>query len=134
MKVVLDANVIIAAFATRGLCQSVFELCLQNHKIMMNNGILNEVKQNLTKKIKLPEARVQNILAYLKEYTEIIHAQEIKVKDCRDPKDIMVLSLTVQAKVDYLVTGDQDLLSMETISSIPIVSPRNFWDSLRKKK
>jgi len=31
MKIVLDANVIVAAFAARGLCEAVFELCLSCH-------------------------------------------------------------------------------------------------------
>jgi predicted nucleic acid-binding protein len=32
---------------------------------------------------------------------------------CRDPKDQMFLDLAQSAKVDYLVTGDEDLLVLD---------------------
>jgi hypothetical protein len=32
MKIVLDANVAVAAFAARGLCESLFEFCLSSHE------------------------------------------------------------------------------------------------------
>jgi predicted nucleic acid-binding protein len=34
MKIILDTNVIIAAFATRGLCSAVFELCLDRFEVV----------------------------------------------------------------------------------------------------
>ena len=34
----------------------------------------------------------------------------VKITDCRDHKDNFLLSLTVESKSDYLVTGDSDLL------------------------
>ena len=33
MRVVVDANVAIAAVAARGLCEAVFELCLERHEM-----------------------------------------------------------------------------------------------------
>ena len=43
MKIVLDENVIIAAFAARGLCESVMEVCLSGHEIVLSNGLLDEI-------------------------------------------------------------------------------------------
>ncbi|MBW1786006.1 MAG: hypothetical protein JRK53_05215 [Deltaproteobacteria bacterium] len=48
MKIVLDATVVIAAFAARGLCESVFELCLHAHQILLSEGLLEEIRQNGT--------------------------------------------------------------------------------------
>ena len=36
MKIVLDTNVIIAAFATRGLCSPIFELCLDRFDVALS--------------------------------------------------------------------------------------------------
>ena len=44
MRVVLDANFIVAAFAARGLCEAVFELCLDSHEIFMSKALLAEVR------------------------------------------------------------------------------------------
>lgn len=54
MRVVLDANVIIAAFAARGLCEAVLELCLSDHDIIVSRHLLDEVRRHVVGKIKLP--------------------------------------------------------------------------------
>jgi predicted nucleic acid-binding protein len=45
MRIVLDTNVIVAAFAARGLCADVFEVCLENHTIIISEFILSEVEK-----------------------------------------------------------------------------------------
>ena len=48
----------------------------------------------------------------------------------RDPKDLMVLSAAVAARADAIVTGDDDLLSMESFESIPIMKARAALEKL----
>ena len=69
MKVLLDTNVIIAAFASRGLSADVLELCLSGHTVIASEHILSEVREKLTGKIALPASIADNILAYLREYS-----------------------------------------------------------------
>ena len=45
MKIVLDANVVVAAFAARGLCESVFQFCLDSHEILISDPLLDEVRR-----------------------------------------------------------------------------------------
>jgi len=40
MRVILDTNVILAAFASRGLADAVFELCLDKHEIIIGEYTL----------------------------------------------------------------------------------------------
>ena len=47
MKIVLDANVVVAAFASRGLCESILELCLHSHEIVLSQELLDEILRNL---------------------------------------------------------------------------------------
>ena len=42
----------------------------------------------------------------------------------RDPDDVPVLSCAVDANADAIITGDNDLLSMETFEGIPILTAR----------
>jgi predicted nucleic acid-binding protein len=42
---------------------------------------------------------------------------------CRDPDDDAVLALVLAAQVDFIVSGDNDLLDLQAFESIPIVSP-----------
>jgi predicted nucleic acid-binding protein len=45
MKVLLDTNVIIAAFAARGLSADVLELCLSGHTVIASEHILSKVRE-----------------------------------------------------------------------------------------
>ena len=67
MRIVLDANVIVAAFAARGLCESVLELCLDSHDLLLSEALLTEIRGNLQRKIKLPTHTVEQIEHVLRE-------------------------------------------------------------------
>ena len=128
-KIVLDTNVVIAAFAVRGLCESVFELCLESHDLITSDFILDEIRNKLTRKLKLSEQTVSEIIKLLKTRSELVIPQEIKVDTCRDPKDLPVLGTCLSGKADYLISGDKDLLELESFEKTLIVSPRNFYES-----
>ena len=51
MKVVLDTNVLVAAFATRGLCASLVEYCLKEVDIVLSEPLLQETIKALLNKI-----------------------------------------------------------------------------------
>jgi PIN domain len=42
---------------------------------------------------------------------------------CRDPDDDQVLALAIAAKVDLIVSGDNDLLSLGSFEGVPIIAP-----------
>ena len=134
MKIVLDANVIIAAFAARGLCESIMEVCLSEHEIVLSDDLLDEVLRNLRLKIKLPISIVDNIGELLHEYSNISIPVALPSDVCRDPDDIKILGLAVAINADYIVTGDKDLLVLESFEGIPILNPRSFSDFLHSGK
>jgi putative PIN family toxin of toxin-antitoxin system len=134
MRVILDSNIIIAAFATRGLCHAVFELCLDRHEIILSSFLLNEIESNLARKLKLPNEIRSEIKDFLIESTIHIEAPELSSQICRDPSDDMVLSLTRESNAEYVVTGDEDLLSLKQFKSTKIISPREFWEIARHQK
>ena len=134
MKIVLDANVIIAAFAARGLCESIMEVCLSEHEIVLSDDLLDEILRNLRLKIKLPTSIVDNIGELLREYSNISIPVPLPPDVCRDPDDIKILGLAVVSDADYSVTGDKDLLVLESFQGIPILNPRSFSDILHSRE
>ena len=42
----------------------------------------------------------------------------------RDPKDLIVLAAAVSGRVDAIVTGDEDLITMKSFEGIPILNAR----------
>ena len=133
MKIVLDTNVLVSAFATRGLCQDIFELCLAEHKIVLSHFILQETHNILTKKIKVPQSMVNNIHSLLISESEIVVPLHVPQGACRDRNDLKILGTALSGKVDAIITGDNDLLDIEEFETIPILSPRKFWNLMQNK-
>lgn len=134
MRIVLDTNVIIAAFAARGLCESIMEVCLSEHEISLSDDFLDEILRNLRDKITLPKDVIDNIGALLREHSNISIPSPLASDVCRDPDDIRILDLAVATNADYIVTGDKDLLVLKSFEGIPILNPRSFSDILHSGK
>ena len=133
MRVVLDSNVIIAAYATHGLCHSLFELCLSGHTLVISQDILDEVSDKLRDKIQVPPKIAKEILSFLKKNAVLEQPVSLPSGICRDPEDLKILGLAVGSRADCLVSGDKDLLVFGQIQGIPIVTPREFYARLQTK-
>jgi putative PIN family toxin of toxin-antitoxin system len=130
MRVVLDTNVLLAAFGTRGLCESVLEVCLAGHELIVSEHILNETRTHLTAKFKVPAKQTREMIALLRDRATIVSPKQLPVDVCRDPDDVPVLGTAVAGDADCLVTGDGDLLELGDFRKIPILTPRAFYQSL----
>jgi putative PIN family toxin of toxin-antitoxin system len=128
--VVLDTNVLLAAFATRGLCEAVLAVCLDAHQIILSEPILVETSKHLTGKFKIPASQARQIVDFLRENSQVIEPVSIPADSCRDPKDFAVLGTAAAARAECLISGDQDLLILKQFKSIPILSPREFYGRL----
>jgi len=133
MKIVLDANVIIAAFAARGLCESIMEVCLSDHEILLCDELLEETLRNLRLKIKLSAKIVDDIGDLLMEQASMTDSVPFSPDICRDPDDIKIFGLAVAGSANYIVTGDKDLLVLKEFQGVPILNPRAFYSLLHSK-
>ena len=131
MRVVLDTNVLLAAFAARGLCEVIYQLCLTEHEIVLSRHILREVRRNLRGKFKLAAADADEIMALIHDNALIVKPAKVAHNACRDVDDLPVLGTLMAGKAHCLVTGDKDLLELKEFQSVPILSPRSFHDQLR---
>jgi len=133
MKVILDTNVVIASFATRGLCHSVFEICLDRFDIVISSTLIEEIRKGLKEKLKLPEIFIAEVLDYLSENATLLEINKLLSGVCRDPDDDHIISLADSSGAEYLITGDQDLLIMKIYGCTQIVTPRQFWQLSKKQ-
>ncbi len=131
MRVVLDTNVIVAAFAARGLCAEVFEVCLENHSIILSDYILSEVQEKLDRKIHLPKNYISEIIAYLRETGELVHPEVLPLPVCRDGDDDAVIGTALAGNAGFIITGDEDLLVLGKFREVEVVTPRGFWEKLK---
>ncbi len=133
MRVILDSNVLIAAVAGRGLCESLLELCLEEHDLVVSEQLLDEVHRNLVKRIKLPDAAASDFCDLLRNNAIVATPVPVSPDACRDPKDIYLLGLSESTAAKFLITGDKDLIESGLRGATKIVTPRQFWENCRQK-
>lgn len=132
MRVFLDTNVLVAAFATRGLCSDVLRTILAEHQMVVSDTILEELSRALAGKLRLPPAVARDIVRFVRQHADLAaEGKALPGVDVRDAADAVVLAAALASGADVLITGDRDLLVLEADPGIPIVTPRGFWEMIR---
>lgn len=127
MKVVLDRNVLVSAFTTRGLCADVLRVVLAEHELIVFDVIVDEVTRALGRKLRVPPATVGEIEAFLRTYSVTATPGRGSGVKVRDPADAVILATAIAAGADVLVSGDSDLLDVQDrVADVRIVDPRGF--------
>jgi len=127
-KVILDTNLWISFLITKNL--SEIDELIQDRKIklLFSNELLEEFI-NVAKRPKFTKyftnEDLKEILRLFDYYGKLIKVKT-KISESRDKKDNFLLSLAVDGKADFLVTGDSDLLILKKIKKTKIVSWSNF--------
>ena len=130
MRVVLDSNVLLAAFGMRGLCETVLQISLAAHDLVISEHILKEVQKNLTCKFGIPEKDASEIVRFLRRHGELVRPAAVS-HHAIDSDDLPILGTVIAGRADCLITGDQALLNLGEFSGIPVYSPRKFYQSFR---
>ena len=126
MRVVLDTNVLVAAFIAHGICADVFERVIADHELVLSPHILGEFERVMTTKLGFDQTRVERALALFRRVGRVMSTKPLEEPVCRDRDDDAVLALARSSNAACLVTGDDDLLILERFEQIPIISPRAF--------
>ncbi len=131
MRILLDTNVLVAAFATRGFCHDILQLVLVRHRLLVGEAVLEELQGILADKLCMPAAHVSEVVGFVREHAEIVAPAEPAAWPGRDPADRWIAAAALGGAADILVTGDKDLLEAGPAPGLRIVSPRGLWDLLR---
>lgn len=130
MRVFLDTNVLVSAFAARGLCAELVDAVLLGHELVTGRSVLRELDKALREKVKAPlERRDEALASILTGAAQIVETAD--PAECEaSAQDALVLGEAVAGDAELFVTGDAGLLRLKSIGSLRIVSPRELWDTL----
>lgn len=133
MRIVLDTNVIVSALATRGLCADLFQAVLAEHELLVGETVLAELRSVLHRKLRLPDATIDALDAFLRRQAVIVSAATTGSPDRATGADAAVLDEAARGSAEVLVTGDQGFLNMAD-TPVRVVSPRQLWDVIRRAR
>jgi putative PIN family toxin of toxin-antitoxin system len=135
LRVLLDANVYISymlAPDAPGTIQQLMSAALEGrYMLLLPKELLREMSEALSRKESLlrrtnSEDR-QKLLSRFMEIAEKIETIREDIPTVtRDRKDDYLLAYAVIGQVDYLVTGDMDLLVLDPVGPVRIVRPADF--------
>ncbi len=132
MKVFLDTNVLVAAFAARGLCAELFRLVAAEHELLLGEPVLIEIRRILETKLRMPPGTRNEVMRVLRRFPRAAAAKAPIALGIRDPDDEWIVACALAASADVFVTGDKGILAARgRVKAMPIVSPREFWMQLR---
>lgn len=134
MIAVLDTNVLVSGLISPHGAPARIMAAWREEKIelVVSDPILQELGEVLNReKIRRYYQSVDRdlpvrLLTGLRRFARLVSGQ-IKVDLIEaDPADNMFLSAALEARADFLVTGDHHLLQLQTYEGISIVSPVEF--------
>lgn len=130
MRIAFDTNVLVSAFATRGLSADILNLVLAEHQLVLGETVLDELARVLRTKLRAPPGIVTETVTFLRAQAVVIGSAPPLGFELRDKDDEPVLAEAIQGLAEVLVTGDADLLSVTQDVPIRILTPRGLWEAL----
>lgn len=126
MRVLLDKNVLISAILFRGLPRSLLDRAIRGELDLVTSPVLlDELEKILTDRFQVPSELARLARSELEILADVVVPDDVPAVS-RDPDDDQVLAAAVVGDVEAIVTGDRDLLVLETHRGIAILAPAEF--------
>ena len=125
MKVVFDTNVVVAGIVAEGLCREILEIHVPEHDLILSQVLWDELVVTLRRKFRLTPDDLP-ILALYRQHAAWYEPAKLAEAVCRDPDDDWVLATAPAGEADAIVSGDADLLTLDSYSGVEMLSPRQF--------
>jgi putative PIN family toxin of toxin-antitoxin system len=128
MRVVLDTNVIVSAALKEASWPGETLRWVGRYGGLLKTAI---TKLDVMAVLQRPRIAAKISGDFLEGLRPVFAAAELvnvteTITACRDPNDDRFLELAVNGHADVIVSGDGDLLALDTFRGIPIITPAAF--------
>jgi putative PIN family toxin of toxin-antitoxin system len=127
-SIILDTNWYISYLIKKSDSSLSIILNDEQIKLIVSDKLITELRNKIhSKKFRkyFTTTEAEQFIELLKEVSVICNPS-ITIKISRDPKDNYLLALAKDAKADFLITGDKDLLVLNTFENTKIVTLNQF--------
>ena len=132
IRAVLDTNTIVSGVGWGGPPAAVLDAALAGHfELVTSPDLLDELRRVLA------YPKLQAVIGDADEFIDLLALAAIVVTPTqtvelvRDPDDDRLIEAALAAHADVIVTGDQDLLTLERVDQIRILTPRQLLETLQ---
>jgi len=132
-RVIVDTNCWISFLIGKKLSCILDLLSNERIQLVVCQELIDEIR-DVTSRPKFskyfPKKDVESLLDFMLLIGERFEPQQ-QVQLCRDEADDYLLALAIDAKAQYLITGDQDLLVLKEVGTCRIITASSFEDEMR---
>jgi putative PIN family toxin of toxin-antitoxin system len=133
MRVFLDTNVIASAVATRGLCADVLRTVVEFHQLVISDQLLTELRRTLKDKFGASPELIAEAVQFLGQDAILADASPPAKVKLKDADDLVIVSAAINGGAEVFITGDKEILGLQQVGSLHILSPRQFWERVRRR-
>lgn len=132
MRVVLDTNVLVSAFASpSGVPGKIYRAWSEKKfELVISDYILQEFGEVAVKKLDFQVNQIAPILDLFNLLAQIVKPQELEIPGL-DTNDIPIIGRAVAGKAKFVVTGDQKILKLKKYDGLKIIRPREFLNLVK---
>ena len=137
IRVVLDTNVQVSALLSKGgTCDRVLRKWIDDEFILCTcKEILWELEKvikfpHIANKHKLSNEKIDKYVKYQERNSLKVVLPEIITIVKAHPSDSIFVLCAMEAKADYIISGDNNLLKMKSYKSTKIITPKEFIERL----
>ena len=140
VRIVIDTNVLLSGLFWHGTPHA-----LLNHvrngtaELAMSHALLDELADVISRRkfasiLALTTRTPEQILVEMQALAEIVVAPPLQLPKCRNPDDDAVLACALAGHATFIVSGDEDLLTLKEFQHIPILTPAQAMRRLEGQK
>jgi len=129
VRAVIDTNVLLAGLLWRGPPHALLEHVRAGTLSLVSSPALLAELADVIGRAKFDAILTKSntsrerSLTDVRRLAEVVEPPPLPQPVCRDPDDDQVLALASAAKVDVIVSGDNDLLLLGSFEGTPIIGP-----------
>jgi putative PIN family toxin of toxin-antitoxin system len=129
VRAVIDTNVLLSGLLWHGAPHELIECIRSGTLTLISSPVLLAELADVVGRTKFDVILTRSttsreqLLVEVRQLAEVMEPLPLPQPVSRDPDDDHALALAIAARVDLIISGDDDLLSLKTFGDIPIVTP-----------
>ena len=132
IRAVLDTNIIVSALFWSGAPYKIVQAGIKDEfRIITSLEILGEAYATLEEKFKVPRKQINSLVKVVTLNSEIVYPKLQIAVVKKDPSDNKIIECALEGNADYIISGDKHLLEIKKYKEVEIISPSEFWSTLK---
>jgi putative PIN family toxin of toxin-antitoxin system len=130
MKIVIDSNIFVSSFFWGGNPQKIFDRVINGlDELFITDEIIDEIESVMgSRKFNANMSEIEDYVKIIEKYSKKTVSKNVSESISRDKDDDKILQCGFDGNVDFIITGDKDLLVFKEYKAIKIMTPKDYLE------